>query len=130
MMKTETTRIKNVDEYIAGFPAGTQRLLVQLRASVRKAAPDAEETISYRMPAYKYHGILLYFAAYRNHIGFYPMPSAIEAFKKELSGYKGAKGSVQFPLDKPLPLQLISRIVAFRMKRNLEKEAEKTKKEK
>ncbi len=119
-----------IDKYIASFPKDTQKLLEQLRATIMKAAPDAEEVISYQMPAYKYHGMLVYFAAYKDHIGFYPTPSGIEAFKKELSVYKNAKGSVQFPLDKPIPLQLITKIVAFRTRKNLERAERKAKKKK
>lgn len=110
-----------IDEYIAGFPKDIQIILEQLRTTIRKAAPEAEEVISYQMPAFKLSGMLVYFAGYKNHIGFYPTPSAIEAFKKELSEYKGAKGSVQFPLEKPLPLKLITKIVKFRVIENLEK---------
>lgn len=118
---------KGIDHYISHFPKSTQILLKQLRAIINKAAPQAEEVISYNMPAYKYHGMLVYFAGYRNHIGFYPMSSAITVFKKELSVYKGAKGSVQFPLDKPLPIGLITKIVKFRVKKNIEKEKLKLK---
>lgn len=110
----------NVDAYITTFPEATQQKLEQLRAAVKKAAPKAEEVISYGMPAYKLNGMLVYFAGYKAHIGFYPTPSGIEAFKKELSVYKGAKGSVQFPLDKALPLALISKIVKFRVALNAE----------
>ena len=122
-------RIKtsNIDEYISSFPEGTQKLLAQVRATVRTAAPDAEEVISYQMPAFKFHGILVYFAAYKNHIGFYPGASGIAAFSKEFSGYKWAKGSVQFPIDKPIPVDLISKIVKFRVRQNLEKMAVKKK---
>ena len=102
-MKTKGDKAIYVDAYIAGFPKDTQTLLEQLRTAIMKAAPDAEEVISYQMPAYKYFGMLVYFAGYKNHIGFYPGAAGIETFKKELSIYKGAKGSVQFPLDKPLP---------------------------
>ena len=109
------TRPENVDEYIASFPEKTQKLLKQLRSAVKSAAPEADEVISYSMPAYKLKRILLYFAGHKNHIGFYPGASGIEAFKKELSLYKGAKGSVQFPLDKPLPLELITDIVRYRV---------------
>jgi len=129
-MNTKTAKINDIDKYIAGFPKDTQKLLEQLRATIMKAAPKAEEVISYQMPAYKYHGMLVYFAAYENHIGFYPTPSGIEYFKKELSVFKNAKGSVQFPLDKPLPIQLITKIVAFRVKENLEKAEMKMKKKK
>ncbi len=112
---------KDVDEYISWFPAETQKLLKQIRAIIRKAAPKAEEVISYNMPAYKLNGMLAFFAAYPRHIGFYPIPSGLAAFRKELSVYKQGKGSVQFPLDKPLPVGLITRIVKFRVKENLQK---------
>ncbi len=105
----------NVDEYISGFPKDTQTTLEQIRRIIKKAAPGAEELISYGMPAFKLNGKLIYYAAYSNHIGFYPTPSGIKAFKKKLSIYKGAKGSVQFPLDKPMPLGLITDIVKFRV---------------
>ncbi len=127
-MTNQRAKTNEIDKYVAGFPEATQKILKQLRATIMKAAPDAEEVISYQMPAYKYYGMLVYFAAYEHHIGFYPTPSGIEVFKEELSGFKAAKGSVQFPLDKALPLKLISRIVAFRAKQNLEKEERKTKK--
>ena len=110
-----------IDEYISGFPKETQRLLERLRATVKRAAPRADEVISYGMPALKWNGILVWFAAYAKHIGFYPGASGIAAFKKELSIYKGAKGSVQFPLDRPLPLGLISKIVKFRVHENSER---------
>jgi uncharacterized protein YdhG (YjbR/CyaY superfamily) len=113
--------IKDAAEYIAFFPASTQKLLKQLRTTIRKAAPVAEEVISYQMPAYKFHGVLVYFAAYEHHIGFYPGASGIANFQKEIAGYKHAKGSVQFPLDKPLPLELVKQIVAFRIQENLDK---------
>lgn len=119
--------IKNVDEYIAGFPKDTQALLTQMRTTIRQAAPDAEEVISYSMPAYRYHGMLVFFAAFKKHIGFYATPTGHAAFKKALSVYKEGKGSVQFPLDKPLPLSLISKIVKFRVKQNLEREEAKKK---
>ncbi len=117
----ETNKIDNVDSYIARFSKDTQEMLEQLRLTIKKVAPEAEEVISYQMPAFKLQGILVYFAGYKNHIGLHPRASGIEAFKKELSIYKGAKGSVQFPLKKPLPLDLISSIVKFRVKENLEK---------
>lgn len=121
------TAVKNVDEYIAGFPKETRVFLKQMRAAIQKAAPHAEETIGYAMPAYKYHGVLVYFAAYKNHIGFYATPTGHAAFKKELSIYKEGKGSVQFPIDKPLPLSLVTKIVKFRVKENLEKAKAKKK---
>jgi uncharacterized protein YdhG (YjbR/CyaY superfamily) len=122
-MKTYTT----IDEYIATFTADMQAVLQKIRATIRKAAPQAEETINYQMPTFKLHGNLVHFAAFKKHIGFYPVPSGIEKFKKELSAYKGAKGSVQFPLDKPIPYGLIGRITKFRVKENLEKAKTKRK---
>ncbi len=124
-MKTATPA--NTDEYIASFPEDTQKLLKQLRAAIKKAAPKAEEVISYQMPTYKLNGALVHFAGYEKHIGFYPTPSAIAAFKKELSAYKSSKGAVQFPLDKPLPLVLVTEIVKFRVKEDSEKAATKKK---
>ena len=109
---------KNTDEYIKQFPALQQKAMEEIRKAIKTAAPQAEETISYQMPAYKYNGPLVYFAAYDHHMGFYPTPSGIEAFRKELAGYKGAKGSVQFPLDKPMPVSLVKKIVQFRVKEN------------
>ncbi len=109
---------KNVDEYIAQFPAGVKKQLQDLRKTIKTAAPGAEELISYMMPAYIYKGVLVYFGGYKNHIGFYGTPPGHDAFKKELAVYKSGKGSVQFPLDKPLPLKLITRIVKFRVKQN------------
>ena len=113
---------KNVDEYIASFPKETQTLLNQVRATIQKAAPKAEECISYQMPSYKLHGMLVYFAGYNKHIGFYPGAGGVAHFKKEISRYKWAKGSVQFPLTEPMPIKLITKIVKFRAKQNLEKE--------
>lgn len=112
----------SVDEYISWFPASTQKLLQQMRATIKKAAPNAEEVISYTMPAYKQNGILVYFAGYEKHIGFYPTGRGIEEFKSELRGYKSGKGSVQFPIDDPLPLKLIATIVKFRVLENSEKQ--------
>lgn len=126
----EKTSFKNVDEYISGFPENVIPLLEEMRTTIKEAAPKAEEVISYQMPAYKYFGILVYFAAYKNHIGFYPTASGIEAFKNELSKYKAAKGSVQFPLDKPLPRTLISKIVKFKVKQNVSKAESKMQKAK
>ena len=114
MKITPGTKFKNTDDYISVFPEATQEILQQLRNTIKKAAPEAEEVISYNMPAYRLNSILVYFAGYANHIGFYPTPSALEAFKKEIAVYKSSKGAVQFPLDKPLPLALITRIVEFR----------------
>jgi uncharacterized protein YdhG (YjbR/CyaY superfamily) len=116
-----TTKPASIDEYIAAFPQDVQQILQQVRATIREAAPEAKEKISYAMPAFTLHGNLIYFAGYKNHIGLYPTPGGIDEFKEELSNYKGAKGSVQFPLDKPMPLDLITRITKFLVKRNLEK---------
>ena len=109
---------RNIEEYIAGFPKHIQEILEKLRDTIRKAAPEAEETINYAIPTFTLKGNLVHFAAFKNHIGFYPAPSGIEAFKKELSIYEGAKGSIKFPIDKPLPLSLITKIVKFRVKEN------------
>jgi uncharacterized protein YdhG (YjbR/CyaY superfamily) len=110
---------KTIDDYIKTFPADVQNILEKIRQTIRKAAPAAVETISYQMPAFKLNGKnLVYFAAWKNHIGFYPMPSGAAAFQKELAPYKAAKGSVQFPLDKPIPLDLVEKIVAFRVEEN------------
>jgi uncharacterized protein YdhG (YjbR/CyaY superfamily) len=114
-------KAENINDYISAFPPEIQNKMEQLRATIRNAAPKAVEVISYGMPAFKGNGVLVYFAAYKNHIGFYPTPSGIEEFKKDLSIYKGAKGSVQFPVDEPLPLNLIVKIVKFRVKEDLKK---------
>lgn len=117
-MKPATTDVTTIDQYIQRFPEKVRSILTQLRATVREAAPEATEKISYQMPTFYYNGNLVHFAAFKNHIGFYPAPSGIEAFNEELRKYKGAKGSVQFPIDEPLPLDLISRIVKFRVAEN------------
>jgi uncharacterized protein YdhG (YjbR/CyaY superfamily) len=119
---------KDIDSYIKLQPKDVQVILEKVREAISKAAPEAEETINYGIPTFTLNGNLVHFAAYKSHIGFYPTPSAIEAFKKELSVYEGAKGSVQFPLDKPMPLTLISKIVKYRVKENLAKAAAKAKK--
>ena len=123
-MESEPHGFHSIDEYIATFPDEVQKMLQELRAAVRAAAPDAVEKISYQMPAFAYHGNLVYFAAFKNHIGFYPAPRGIEAFAQELSLYDGSKGAIRFPIDKPLPLELIGRIVQFRAAEN-KKKAEK-----
>jgi len=112
------TSLKDIDSYISSFPIEVRDLLNQMRITIQKAAPLAEETINYGMPTFKLNGNLVHFAAYKNHIGFYPSPSGLEAFRKEISGYKNSKGAVQFPLDKPLPLNLVTKIVKFRVKEN------------
>lgn len=111
--------------YIASFPKEVQAKLEQVRATIKKAAPEAEETISYGMPAFKLNGPLVYFAAFKGHIGFYALPSGNEAFQKELAKYKMGKGSIQFPLDEPMPLALITKIVQFRVKENAAKKKAK-----
>ena len=115
-MITPSTKFATVDAYFSAFPPATKKLLRQMRETIRAAAPDAREVVSYNMPAFKLKGLLVWYAAYKQHIGFYPKPSTLQAFKKELSGYKGSKGAVQFPLDEPLPLDLITRMVKFRVK--------------
>jgi uncharacterized protein YdhG (YjbR/CyaY superfamily) len=128
-MRTEQTAPKDIDEYIAGFPNDVQQILQKIRMTISKAAPDAEETISYQIPTFNLEGkYLVYFAAYKKHIGLYPAPRGIEKFKKELSVYEGGKGTVRFPLDKPIPFGLIKRIVKFRVKENLERAKAKGKK--
>ena len=118
----------NIGEYIAGFPADIQVILQRIRKTITEAAPQAQEAISYQMPTFKLYGNLVHFAAYAYHIGFYPVPSGIEKFKAELSVYKQGKGSVQFPLDQPIPYDLISRIVKYRVEENMRKAAGKEKK--
>lgn len=111
----------SIDEYIATFPKDTQKILKDIRATIKAAAPNAEEKISYQMPTFFLNGNLVHFAAFKNHIGLYPTPSGTEAFKKEIARYKAAKGSIRLPLDEPMPLNLISRIVKFRVAENLKK---------
>ena len=125
-MESNQVGYTSIDEYIALFPEETQKFLQELRSTIKNAAPGAEEIISYQMPAFTQKGILVYFAAWKNHIGFYPTSSGTQAFKQELSAYKNSKGSVKFPLDKPLPLDLISNIVRFRVAENLKKAEEKS----
>jgi uncharacterized protein YdhG (YjbR/CyaY superfamily) len=129
-MESANNSFKNIDEYISLFPKETQALLRRMRATIKEVAPGAEEAIKYQMPTFVLNGNLVHFAAYKNHIGFYPVPTGIEKFKKELSAYKTSKGAVQFPLDKPLPLDLIRRIVRFRVAENLTKAEEKSRKKK
>lgn len=119
------TEFKAIDEYIGSFPPDVQEKLGMLRQVIGEAAAEAEERISYQMPTFYLQGNLVHFAAYKNHIGFYPGPSGIEAFKEQLSVYKGAKGSVQFPLNRPLPYDLVRKIVEFRVEENLKRAEEK-----
>jgi uncharacterized protein YdhG (YjbR/CyaY superfamily) len=118
-MAASKSQLKSIDEYISEFPETIRNILEELRRAIRESAPKAEETISYGMPAFKLKGNLVYFAAHKNHIGFYPRgPSAIEAFKEELAPYKTSKGAIQFPFDKPIPFDLVKKIVKFRVKEN------------
>jgi len=120
-MDSKKSGINSIDEYIATFPKDIQKILEELRTTIKEAAPGAEEKISYQLPTFFLNGNLVHFAAFKKHIGFYPTPSGIEAFQKELSVYEGAKGSVQFPIDEPMPLKLIRRIVKFRVAENIKK---------
>lgn len=113
--------INTIDEYIAQFPEDIQTILMEIRSVIQDAAPQATEKISYQMPTFYFNGNLVHFAAFKSHIGFYPVPSGIEKFKEELAQFKGGKGSVQFPLDKPMPYDLIRRIVLFRLEENLKR---------
>ena len=124
-MKQAGTETTTIDEYIQGFPPDVQQKLSEMRATIRKAAPEASERIAYGVPTFVLNGNLVHFAAFTHHIGFYPSPSAITRFQKELKKYKSAKGSVQFPLDEPLPLDLVSTIVKFRVGENSKKKASK-----
>lgn len=121
---------QSIDEYILQFPPEIQEILEKLRKVIKEAAPEAEEKISYQMPTFVLHGNLIHFAAFKNHIGLYPTPSGIDNFKNELAEYKGAKGSIQFPLKKPMPYELISKIVKFRVAENIQNAEEKLKKKK
>jgi uncharacterized protein YdhG (YjbR/CyaY superfamily) len=127
-MKTDRTVPNTIDEYIAGFPPDIQEILEKIRLTIREVAPGAEEAIKYQMPTFILKGNLVHFAAFKNHIGFYPTPTGTEKFQKELSVYKGAKGSVRFPLDQPIPFDLIRKIARFRVKENLARAAAKEKK--
>jgi uncharacterized protein YdhG (YjbR/CyaY superfamily) len=127
-MNTSSASYQNIDEYISGFPEDVQALLQKVRATIRAVAPDAEETIKYGIPTFTLKGNLVHFAAYKKHIGFYPTSSGVEHFKNELSVYQLSKGTVQFPLDTPIPFDLISEIVKFRVKENLERAQAKKKK--
>jgi uncharacterized protein YdhG (YjbR/CyaY superfamily) len=127
-MKSLKTEPKDIDEYIAGFPTDVQEILQQIRATIRKTAPDAEETISYKMPTFNYKGhYLVYFAAFKNHIGFYPAPTGVAEFKEELELYGAGKGTFKFPLNKPIPFDVIRKVTAYRMKENLARAAQEKK---
>jgi len=129
-MDTQKPGYSAIDEYIESFPEEVQKILQEIRATIKAAAPEAKEKISYQMPTFDLKGNLVHFAAFKHHIGFYPAPTGIEAFKVELSVYKTAKGSVQFPIDKPMPLELITRIVHFRVAENLKNSEKKASKKK
>jgi uncharacterized protein YdhG (YjbR/CyaY superfamily) len=129
-MERRKVTYSTIDEYIALFPIKIRNILTGLRKAIRAAAPDAVERISYQMPTYWQNGNLVHFAAYKNHIGFYPTPSGIQAFKKELSDYEGSKGAIRFPINKPLPLGLISKIVKYRVVENRQKAANPVKRKK
>jgi len=118
-MKRKPVPPADIDAYIAAFPADVRRVLQRIRATVRKAAPQADEAIKYEMPTFVLHGNLLHFAAFKKHIGFYPRVTAVAKFEKELSGYEGERGSVRFPLDRPIPYGLIGRIARFRAQENI-----------
>lgn len=126
-MKTNPTEPKNIDEYIAGFPKDVQEILEKIRRTIRKAAPEAEEAIKYQIPTFVLKGNLVHFAAFKNHIGFYPAPQGMEEFKEALAPYEAGKGTARFPLDQPVPYDLISKIVKYRVRMNLEKAAAKKK---
>lgn len=129
-MKTKQTGPQNIDEYIAGFPRDVREILEKIRTMIKKTAPAAEETISYKIPTFMLRGhYLIYFAAYRNHISLYPIPLGDDAFNEELSPYKAGKGTLRFPLDKPIPFGLIKKIVKFSIKRNLAQATAKGKEE-
>ncbi len=124
-MDTAKQQFKTIDEYISTFPEDVQAILQKLRQTIKAAAPEAEEAISYQMPTFKLHGNLVHFAAFKNHIGLYPAPSGIEGFVKELAPYVVSKGSIRFPKDQPIPFDLVSRIVQYRVKETLEKRKNK-----
>lgn len=120
--------LNTIDEYIDGFPADVQKILRKIRATIKKAAPEAEETIKYGIPTFTLNGNLVHFGGYKEHIGFYPAPAGIDAFKKELAAYQTGRGTLQFPLDKPIPYEVITRVVKFRVEKNLEKAKPKARK--
>ena len=126
-MSAMVSQAQSIDEYIAAFPPEVQRILERIRATIRRAAPGAEEAIKYRIPTFTLDGNLVHFAAYKTHIGLYPAPRGSGQFKKELAGYAGGKGTVRFPLDEPIPYDLIRRIVRFRVEENRKKAAARAK---
>jgi len=118
-MKSQKSNFKTIDDYIKSFPKDIQKILGMVRQTIKKAAPEAEEAISYQMPTFKLNGNLVHFAAFKNHVGFYPTPSGTKEFKKEISVFRSGKGSIQFPIDKPMPLSLIKKIVKYRVKESV-----------
>lgn len=127
-MNTKPTAPQNIDAYIAGFPQNVQEILEKIRVTIRAAAPESEETISYKMPTFTLHGhYLVYFGAFKKHIGLYPAPTGVAEFEEDLPRYAAARGTLRFPLDQPIPYDLVTRIVRFRVKENLAKETAKGK---
>jgi uncharacterized protein YdhG (YjbR/CyaY superfamily) len=120
-MKMNEVKINTIDEYISGFPEVTRKILEQIRSTIKKAAPEAEETIKYSMPTFTLKGNLVFFAAFKNHIGLYPAPSGNDEINNELSLYKAAKGTLRFPLNKPIPYDLIGKVVKLRVKESKDK---------
>ncbi|NJN55349.1 MAG: hypothetical protein HC804_11670 [Anaerolineae bacterium] len=129
-MKSEQTAPTTIDDYIADFPPDVQEILQKVRATIREAAPGAEESIKYQMPTFVLKGNLVYFGGFKKHVGFYPVPTGIEAFAEDLAPYKTGKGSIQFPYDKPVPYDLITKVVKFRVEENLRNAEAKKKKSK
>jgi uncharacterized protein YdhG (YjbR/CyaY superfamily) len=126
-VKAATTELTTIDQYIQRFPKNIRQMLSELRSTIKEVAPQASEKISYRIPTFYYNGNLVHFAAFKNHIGFYPTSSGIAAFRNDLKQYKHAKGSVQFPIDEPLPLKLIAKIVKFRVAENSQRNPKRNK---
>jgi len=129
-MLKQKNKYETIDEYIKTFPKDVRNILEKVRHAIKESAPGAEEAISYQMPTFKLNGNLVHFAGYKNHIGFYPTPSGTEAFKKEIAVYRAGKGSIQFPIDKPIPISLIKKIVKFRVKESAEAAIKSSKKKK
>jgi uncharacterized protein YdhG (YjbR/CyaY superfamily) len=129
-MLKQKNKFETIDEYIKTFPKDVRNILEKVRQAIKESAPGAEEAISYQMPTFKLNGNLVHFAGYKNHIGFYPTPSGTEAFKKEIAVYRAGKGSIQFPIDKPIPISLIKKIVKFRVKESAEAAIKGSKKKK
>jgi uncharacterized protein YdhG (YjbR/CyaY superfamily) len=127
MMEPSSSSVNPIDAYIAAFPAEVQAILQNIRMAIRSAAPEAEEDFKYGLPTFTFHGNLVHFGAFKKHIGFYPAPSGLEHFAEELSRYKASKGAVQFPLDQPIPYDLVTVITKFRVQENLERAAAKKK---